>query len=117
MKSTCRLVRSLAPTRDLRPFSARLDEHVGACLTCQAELARYGRLQRQLASLADVVSPAPGPLAAAVDSAIAPGNGQNEPESGIAHPARVAAAAGAVAAAAAGAVAVVAWRHSRLAVR
>ncbi len=117
MKPTCRLVRTLAPSRDVRPFSVRIDGHVSACLTCQAELARYGRLQRQLASLADVVSPAPEPLAAAVAGAIAASSEPSEPDRGIAHPARVAAAAGAVVAAAAGAVAVAVWRHSRLGVR
>ena len=117
MKASCRVVQTLAPSRDIRPFSARLDGHVNACLACQAELARYGRLQRQLASLAEVVTEAPEPLAAAVARSIASGEQPHEPERGIAHPARVAAAAGAVVAAAAGAAAVAVWRHSRLAVR
>lgn len=117
MKPTCRLVQSLAPTRDVSPFSARLDRHVATCLTCQAELARYGRLQRQLASLADVVSEAPQPLADAVATAIASGEVPEDGAETAMHPARVAAAAGAVVAAAAGAAAVAVWRHTRLAVR
>jgi anti-sigma factor RsiW len=117
MKPTCRIVQSLAPTRDVSPFSARLDRHVGTCLTCQAELARYGRLRRQLASLAEVVSAAPEPLAVSIATAISSDGEPHEPEKGFAHPARVAAAAGAVVATAAGAVAVAVWRHSRLAVR
>ena len=80
-------------------------------------MARYGKLQRQLAALADEVVEAPAPLAGAVAAAIASGEPAPDPAGGIAHPARVAAAAGAVVAAAAGAVAVAAWRHSKLAVR
>jgi hypothetical protein len=117
MKPTCRVVQSLAPTRDLRPFSARLDSHISACLTCQAELARYGRLRRQLAALAEVVSEAPQPLAAAVATAISSDVAPLDTKRPSAHLAGVAAAAGAIVAAAAGAAAVAVWRHSRLAVR
>jgi anti-sigma factor RsiW len=117
MKPTCRVVQSLAPTRDVRPFSAQLDRHVGSCLTCQAELARYGRLQRQLASLAEVVAEAPEPLAGAVTRAIAAGDVPDVRKGTLVHPARLVAAGGAVVAAAAGAAAVVVWRHTRLAVR
>ncbi len=117
MKPMCRVVQSLAPSREFDMLNARLDKHVSSCLSCQAEMARYGRLRRQLASLSEVVVEAPEPLAAAVTAAIASGEAPIEPTRGIAHPARVAAAASAVVAAAAGAVAVAVWRHSRVAVR
>ena len=117
MKPRCRLVRSLAPSREVGALSSMLDGHVASCLSCQAEMARYGKLRRQLASLSEVVVEAPEPLVAAVAAAIASGAADPESASGLAHPARVAAAAGAVVAAAAGAVAVAAWRHSKLAVR
>jgi hypothetical protein len=94
-----------------------LDNHVSACLACQAELVRYGKLRRQLASLSGVVVEAPEPLVAAVAAAIASGEAAPDSDSGLAHPARVAAAAGAVVAAAAGAVAVAVWRHTKPAVR
>lgn len=94
-----------------------LDAHVSECLSCQAEMARYGKLRRQLASLSEIVVEAPEPLAAAVAAAIASSEATPESASGLAHPARVAAAAGAVVAAAAGAVAVAVWRHSKPAIR
>ncbi len=117
MKTSCRIVRSVAPSREVGALSSMLNTHVNECLSCQAELARYGKLRRQLASLAEVVVEAPEPLAEAVADAIASGDAPPESESGIAHPARVAAAAGAVVAAAAGAVAVAVWRHSKPAIR
>lgn len=117
MKSKCRVVRTLAPTRDLGALSAMLDRHVNECLNCQAEMARYGKLHRQLASLAEVVVEAPEPLVAAVADAIASSDVPVETDSDSSHAARVAAAAGAVVAAAAGAVAVAVWRHSKVAVR
>ena len=78
-----------------------------------------GKLRRQLASLAEVVVEAPEPLVTAVEAAIASGEAAPDTEPGIAHPGRVAAAAGAVVAATAGAVAVgvAVWRHSKPAVR
>ena len=117
MKPTCRAVRSMAPSREVATLSRMLESHVGSCLSCQAELARYGKLRRQLASLADVVVDAPAPLAVAVADAIASGEAPPESESRVEHPARVATAAGAVVAAAAGAVAVAVWRHSKVALR
>ena len=113
MKSTCRVVRSIAPSTDVAGLSKILDSHVASCLSCQAEMARYGKLRRQLASLADVVVDAPDPLVASVEQAIASGDETADESSGETHPARVAAAAGALVAAAAGAVAVAVWRHSR----
>ena len=117
MKPTCRVVRSIAPSREVASLSKMLDTHVEACLSCQAEIARYGKLRRQLASLSEVVVEAPEPLVAAVTEAIASGEAPPDSTSGIEHPARVAAAAGAVVAAAAGAVAVAVWRHSKVVVR
>ncbi len=117
MKPVCRVVRSIAPSREIGALSTALDKHVSACLSCQAEMARYGRLRRQLASLAHVVDEAPEPLADAVVAAIAAGEVPEDSNAALSHPARVAAAAGAVVAAAAGAAAVAAWRHSRVVVR
>ncbi len=117
MKPTCRMVQSLAPSREVGSLSKMLDAHVSACLSCQAEIVRYGKLRRQLASLSEVVVEAPEPLVAAVAEAIASGEAAPDSASGLAHPARVAAAAGAVVAAAAGAVAVAVWRHSKPAIR
>lgn len=116
MKPSCRVVRSIAPSTDVAGLSRILETHMSSCLACQAEMARYGKLQRQLASLADVMVPAPAPLVAAVEDAI---SSAPEPADGTAddsHPARIVAAAGAVVAAAAGAVAVAMWRHSRPAI-
>ena len=113
MKTSCRVVRSIAPSTDLADLSKLLESHVGSCLSCQAEMARYGRLHRQLASLADVVVAAPSALITAVEDAIASSHEQIEALPSDAHPARVVAAAGALVAAAAGAVAVAMWRHSR----
>jgi len=113
MRSTCLVLRSLAPSADVFALSRRLDTHVGECLSCQAEMARYGRLGRELASLAAVVVPAPVTLVTAVEQVIAPADGPAAPSSATSHPARVVAAGGAVVAAAAGAVAVVVWRHSK----
>ncbi len=113
MTAKCLVVRSAAPTADLSGLSRRIETHVEGCLSCQAEMARYGRLRRQLASLTDVVEEAPTPLAAAVELAIASGDSPESSQVQHSHPARVAAAAGAVVAAAAGAVAVAVWRHSK----
>jgi anti-sigma factor RsiW len=115
MKTTCRVVRSLAPSAEVAALAGRIDGHIAFCLSCQAEMARYGKLRRQLASLADVVVEAPEPLAAAVELAISAGGTSPSSAARQSHPARVAAAAGAVIAAAAGAVAVVLWRHSKAA--
>ena len=114
MKATCLLVRSLAPSSEGAPTAARLRAHVEQCLSCQAELARYNRLRRELRSLADVVEPAP-PQVAGVERAINAGDEDPTPPKRGHHVGR-AAAGGAVAAAAAGAAAVVVWRHSKAAV-
>jgi anti-sigma factor RsiW len=113
MKTRCRVVRSIAPTTDVAGLSRILETHMSSCLSCQAEMARYGRLQRQLALLADVVVAAPAPLVAEVEEAIASSQASADQSADDSHPARIVAAAGAVVAAAAGAVAVAMWRHSR----
>lgn len=113
MKTTCLVVRSLAPSAEMSVLAGRLEGHIATCLSCQAEMARYGKLRRRLASLADVVVDAPAPLVSAVGRAISSGETAADSEARQSHPARVAAAAGTVVAAAAGAVAVVAWRHSK----
>lgn len=113
MKTKCAVVRSLAPAGDISALSSRLDRHLGECLSCQAEVARYRKLRRQLASLGEVVAPAPASLVAAVERALATGTDGGAGDAGESHPAHVAAAAGAVVAAAAGAVAVAVWRHSK----
>ncbi len=113
MKPSCRVVRSIAPSTDVAGLSRILESHVNSCLSCQAEMVRYAKLQRQLASLADVVVEAPAPLVAAVEEAISSGHSPEDVLADESHLARVVAAAGAVVAAAAGAVAVAVWRHSR----
>ena len=104
MKGMCLIVQSVAPSTDSPGLPGRLSSHVATCLSCQAEMARYRKLRRQLAALAAVTEPAPRPLAAAVADAVTtdtakrgkPAHGQGR--------ARLAAAAGAVAAATAGVV-------------
>ena len=117
MRPTCRVVRTFAPSQADGRMAELLDNHVGSCLSCQAEVARYGKLRRQLATMADLVIAAPEPLAAAVATAIASGAMPPESASAMTHTARVVAAAGAAAAAAAGAAAVIAWRYSKPAIR
>jgi hypothetical protein len=114
MRPMCRMVQVLAPSEGA--LGAPLVGHVDTCLACQAEIARYGRLRRQLAALADVTVAAPKPLAAAVTAAIASSDAASRAVPTPSQAARVIAAAGAVTAAA-GAVAVALWRHSRPAVR
>lgn len=115
MRATCRVVQALAPSQGV--LGARMNRHVDECLACQAEIARYGKLRRQLAALADVTVAAPKPLAAAVAAAIASSEGASRMVRDPSQVGRVIAAAGAVAAAAAGAVAVALWKSSRPAVR
>ena len=114
MRTACLVVRSLAPSAEATGLISRLDSHVATCLPCQAELARYGRLRRQLAALNEVIVPAPGNLVPTVGWAIAAVEARKPGYVRSAHPGRTAAAAGAVVAAAAGAAAVAAWRRREL---
>jgi anti-sigma factor RsiW len=113
MSVVCRVVQAVAPSQGDGLLSVRLNGHVSTCLACQAEIARYGKLRRQLAALADVMVAAPEPLAAAVAAAIASSPGDLRSAATTGQIGRIAAAGGAVAAAAAGAVAVALWRNSR----
>lgn len=116
MKAACVLVRSLAPSREVVQPDGRPRGHVARCLACQAELARYNRLRRQLGSLADVIEPAPLLLGRAIEYEIDSAAEQVISLRRNTQVGRAAAAGGAVAAAAAGAAAVIVWRHSRAAV-
>jgi hypothetical protein len=115
VKPACLVARSLAPSGDATGLISRLDGHVGTCLSCQAELARYSKLRRQLAVSSYLIVSAPEDLGANVNRAIAAVEARRTASVRLVHPGRIAAAAGAVAAAA-GAAAVAAWRHSRAAV-
>lgn len=66
MKPACRLVARRLPGS----LSARAEDHVAECLVCQAAVARYRRLTRELASLASVIELAPVGLAEAVEHAV-----------------------------------------------
>jgi hypothetical protein len=116
MSATCHMVRFLAPSHSDTALSGQLNRHVSACLSCQAEIARYGKLRRHLAALSDFTVDAPRPLVATVSAAIAAPDPIISPEP-VSHVGRIVAASSAVAAAAVGAIAVVLWRSSRVAVR
>lgn len=105
------LVRSFAPSGAEAGLPERLDRHVATCLSCQAELARYGKLRRSLAAMAEVVEPAPQSVVSTVADEISREEEIPVGRERSLHLARAAAAAGAVAAATAGAVAI--WRQSR----
>ena len=117
MRPACRVVQALAPSQGGGFLSVRLNAHVSTCLACQAEIARYGKLRRQLAALADVMVAAPEPLTAAVATVIASSPDGLRLGTGSGQIGRIAAATGAVVAAAAGAAVVALWRSSRPAVR
>jgi hypothetical protein len=111
MKAACVIVRSMAPSTAGSGFSDRLQRHVATCLPCQAELARYSKLRRRLAAMAEVVEPAPQYVARDVAASISQIGEIPAGRSRSRHLARVAAATGALAAATAGVVAV--WRQSK----
>ena len=101
-----RLVKAEPDTPLGRPF----DGHVSGCLTCQAEAARYRKLCRSLASLADRAEQPPVDFAADVAAAL----GTEEEATGRAtRVGRAAATTGAIAATAAGVIAVAIWRRAR----
>ena len=117
MNPGCRIVRALAPSNENGALPELLERHVSTCLTCQAEMVRYGRLRRQLAALLEVTIAAPESLTAVVAGAITPWERPASPAASHSNVGRIAAATGAVAAAAVGAVAVAVWRSSRPAMR
>lgn len=108
---TCRAVRAILPSLDdpraLRGPSAA---HLGVCLRCQAEAARYRRLRRSLAVISRRTETAPAGLVGAVAQRLTEADAQ-APEA-PARAARVVATAGAVVAAA-GTVAMVRWMRAR----
>ena len=93
------------------PIGYRLRaQHAGSCLRCQAEIARYRRLRRELGSLAATTETAPSSILPAVEEAIwteAPDHAS------FRHVRFVATIAGATAAA--GVVAVAMWRRTHTA--
>jgi anti-sigma factor RsiW len=111
MTLTCRAVRFQLPSLDDPDhLTASLAAHMESCLACQAEAARYRRLQRSLGGLATRVQSAPVGLVANVEARL--DGVEPEPMTAPARAARVAAAAGAVVAAA-GTVAMVRWMRAR----
>ena len=104
----CMAVKSLGPDlTDVDGLPAALAQHAGSCLRCQAEVARYRRLRRELGSLAATTESAPSSILPAVEEAIwneATGSANHR------HTRFVATIAGATAAA--GVVAVAMWRRA-----
>ncbi|MEA3511173.1 MAG: hypothetical protein U9R51_07035 [Actinomycetota bacterium] len=63
MSTNCTIVRLRLPGVDaVDDLGERLSTHVGTCLTCQAEAARYRTLSRRLGALADETIAAPSTL-------------------------------------------------------
>jgi hypothetical protein len=111
VSARCLLVRVILPGMDRVDWQGgRLGRHAATCLRCQAETARYRKLQRGLGALREATEPAPDTLAPRVEHGI--GVVYEEPPRVHARVAAAAATAGAVVAAAAGAAAVVAWRRA-----
>ena len=67
----CRTVRGVGATAG-GALPGPLATHVSECLRCQAELARYRRLRRELGRLAQRREVAPISIAARVDHTISP---------------------------------------------
>ena len=108
---TCKAVRfRLASLDDPARLADPLGVHMSACLNCQAEAARFRRLQRSLAGLSGRVEVAPEGLVAAVESRLSGSEPVASRAAGMVT--RAAATAGAVAAAA-GTVAMVRWMRAR----
>ena len=111
MIASCRRVAGRLPLTGVDvSLGETLDRHVAECLVCQAEMARYRKLNRALAGLASEVVDAPAGLAAAVEIAIDRGVAPGDAPRRLG---RAAAATGALAATAAGVVAVTLWRRTR----
>lgn len=108
---SCRAVRVLMPSLDQADtLRGPLAAHLGTCLECQAERARYRRLRRSLAGLPERVEEAPAGLVAAIEAQLSTAGPDTALAAGRAT--RVAATAGAVVAAA-GTVAMVRWMRAR----
>jgi len=109
----CRAVKSLGPNlveASLVPIA--LSHHASTCLRCQAEVARFRRLQRGLSGLVDQIEPAPSSLVDRVEHAIWADTTATGAQH---HAARVAATIAGATAAAASVVAVALWRRARAA--
>jgi anti-sigma factor RsiW len=110
----CRTVKGLGPAAG-RAAAIRgpLATHASSCLRCQADLARYRRLRRELSGLAQRIESSPVPMAPRVERAI-----WAQPAL-ITRPrraARLAVAIAAATAAAAGTAVFSLWRRTRAAV-
>jgi hypothetical protein len=68
-------------------FSMRAGKHIANCLRCQAELAKYGRLRRELALLATDTRwhPAPGVVLAGGANNLMPTEMRWHPAPGVVH--------------------------------
>lgn len=85
MRATCSLAKLWMPGYVDTPVTPGLHGHLETCLGCQAEMAKYKRLHRELASLAPVTELAPAGFVAAVGIVIAEGVATVEtPEKGYA---------------------------------
>lgn len=114
MNITCKAVRLQLPVIDHETALVEpLATHLGTCLVCQAEAARYRRLLRSLAGLSRELDRVPVGLAAAVEARLDGVRGAPA-DRVTGRAAKVAAAAGA-AVAAAGTVVVVRWLRGRAA--
>ena len=112
MSATCRIVSTRLPLAGAEAsFGSSIDAHVGECLTCQAEIARYRKLSRALSGLAGELVEAPDGFAARVEFAL----DRDEPvvATGPRRVGKVATATGAIAATAAGVVAIALWRRAK----
>jgi anti-sigma factor RsiW len=109
----CRTVRGLGPAAG-KPGVVRrpLAAHVSSCLRCQADLARYRRLRRELGRLAQRIEVSPVPIAPRVARAISPELALAGPPR---HNARLAATIAGATAAAASTVVFALWRRTRAA--
>ncbi len=115
MNVACRATRvALSVADDSGSMPARLESHLGSCLACQAEAARYRKLRRALAGLANEIVDAPAALPAMVEARLDLDGVDEIAARPSPRVGRVAAAAGA-AVAAAGTVVVVRWLRTRAA--
>ncbi|NOX23516.1 MAG: hypothetical protein GXP36_10555 [Actinobacteria bacterium] len=73
MRFTCSLAKLWMPGYVDSPATPGLHNHLETCLGCQAEMAKYKRLHRELASLGPVTELAPAGFVAGVGVAIAEG--------------------------------------------